>query len=138
MADHWGVRHGDNSALRQYKNKVENQRATMARKVLRAEVHEADVSVSDASEEDAAREVSAGPAPDVDVMYSYDAPSGPGRGGDILSQALNKAVKRYETKVTEKIAKEYEFVDSAKDAVDGYAADADEDDFEFVDLETMH
>lgn len=66
-------------------------------------------------------------------MYSYDAASGPGEGTDILSHAITKAVQRYENKVTEKLVKEYEFVDSGKELGDGYTADADDDDFEMID-----
>ena len=73
------------------------------------------------------------PVPDAEIMYSYDATHGPGSGTDVLSNAVTKAVQRYENKVTEKLAKEYEFVDNGKELADGYTADADEDDFEMID-----
>ena len=68
-------------------------------------------------------------------MYSYDAVHGPGRGTDVLSHAVTKAVQHYEKKVTEKLVKEYELVDNGRELADGYTADADadEDDFEMVD-----
>ena len=76
-------------------------------------------------------------AVDAKVIYSFDAATSPGQGNDILSSAINRAVERYENKVTEKLAKEYEFVDSSKEHGDGYAADADDDDYEMVDHETF-
>jgi hypothetical protein len=67
-------------------------------------------------------------------MYSYDAAHGPGKGTDVLSYAVTKAVQHYENKVTEKLVKEYELVDNGRELADGYTADADadEDDFEMV------
>jgi urate oxidase len=70
-------------------------------------------------------------------MYSYDATHGPGSGTDVLSNAITKAVQRYENKVTEKLAKEYEFVDNTKELADGYTTDADEDDFEIIDVTNL-
>jgi hypothetical protein len=115
-------------------NKSSGQKTTIARKVFRNEVLETGIGTSDSSagEEDA-RDASAAPVPDADIMYSYDATHGPGRGTDVLSNAVTKAVQHYEVKVTEKLAKEYEFVDNGKELADGYAADADEDDFEMID-----
>jgi hypothetical protein len=43
-------------------------------------------------------------------------------------------MEHFESKETEKLAKEYEFVDGR----DGYAADADDDDFEIIDDATFH
>jgi hypothetical protein len=43
--------------------------------------------------------------------------------------AVAQALERFENKETEKLAKEYEFVDSK----DGYTADADDDEFEIID-----
>jgi hypothetical protein len=116
-----------------WNNKSTGQRMTVARKVFRNEVLDTGIGSSDSSagEEDA-REASAAPVPDAEIMYSYDATHGPGRGTDVLSHAVTKAVQRYENKVTEKLVKEYDFVDAGKDVGDGYAADADEDDFEMI------
>lgn len=88
---------------------------------------------SSAAEEDV-KEASAAPEPDADIVYSYDAHRGPGGGSQILSIAVTKAVERFENKETEKLAKEYEFVDGR----DGYLADADEDDFEIIDDASFH
>jgi len=64
-------------------------------------------------------------------MYSYDAPSGPTGGSDILSFAVTQAVRRFEHNETEKlINKEYDVIDEAKE---GYTADEDENDYEMID-----
>ena len=67
-------------------------------------------------------------APDAGITYSYDAARGPGHGSEILSLAINKAVERFETKVTEKLVKdEYEVVGKDNDTGnDGYLGDEDE------------
>jgi hypothetical protein len=83
---------------------------------------------SSAGEEDI-REASAAPEADAEITYSFDAVRGPGGGSQILSMAVTQAIERFENKETEKLAKEYEFVDGK----DGYAADADDDDFEIID-----
>ncbi|KAL8917724.1 MAG: hypothetical protein Q9208_007776 [Pyrenodesmia sp. 3 TL-2023] len=88
--------------------------------------------VSDSSTEEDIREASAAPEPDAGVAYSYDAPNGPNKGGQILSMALAKAVEKYETQATEKlIMTEYEVVGNEKEETStGYAAD--DSDFELI------
>lgn len=71
------------------------------------------------------------PEPDAEIAYSFDAVRGPGGGSQILSVAVTQALERFENKETEKLAKEYEFVD-------GYAADADDDEFEIIDNASFH
>lgn len=95
-------------------------------------VFDAETSTSDSSAEEDVKEASAAPEPDAGYTYSYDASRGPGKGSEILSMALAKAVEKFETKATEKLVKdEYEVVSADKEeAHTGYAAD--EDDFELV------
>jgi len=117
-----------------WNNKNSGQKTTLARKVFRNEVVDATdgalTSVSDSSGEEDLRDAHTAPIADADVMYSFDAARGPGHGSELLSHAVSQAIQRYENKETEKLAREYEFVDG-KD--NGYAADADEDDFELID-----
>ena len=93
---------------------------------------DADNSTSESSAEEDVKEASAAPVPDAGIAYSFDAPRGPGKGSEILTMAINKAVERFETKVTEKLVKdEYEVV--AKDAEPSHGGyTADDDDFELV------
>lgn len=51
-------------------------------------------------------------------------------GNTVLSSAVSTAEIKYETKVTEKLAKEYEFVSKEDEAAVGYVADVD--DFEVI------
>lgn len=92
---------------------------------------------SDSSADEEVKDASAAPEPD--IMYSYDAKDGPGRGSGILSQAITKAVERFENKETERLVnKEYDVIDGydqEKDVVGGY--DADEDEFEMVEKEGL-
>lgn len=75
-------------------------------------------------------------AEQIEVFYSFDLPTAPRAGEHLLSAALNKAVERFETKETEKLVMEYEFVDEHESVcADGYIAD--EDDYEFVDREFL-
>jgi hypothetical protein len=107
---------------------------TSARKSFRRVVDDETGPSDSSAEEEDIREASAAPEPDVEIMYSYDAARGPGGGSQILSQALAQALERFENRETEKLAKEYEFVDSK----DGYVADADDEDFEIVDHAALH
>lgn len=90
---------------------------------------ELDANISDSSVEEDVKDASAAPVPDSGITYSFDAPHGPGQGSGILSMAINKAVERFETKVTEKLVKdEYEIV--RKDNEVGHTVV--EDDFELI------
>jgi hypothetical protein len=93
-------------------------------------VDDGDESVS--STEDELAEASVTPAPDADILYSYDAARGPAKGNEMLGVAVAKAVERHETKVTEKLVKdEYEVLDkSVEESVDG--STAVDDGFELV------
>lgn len=79
--------------------------------------------------------LSEAPVLESEIMYSYDARSGPSTGSDVLSHAVVQAVKRYENKQTEQLIKnEYDVVLDGKEIEDAYAGDA-EDDFELVEHE---
>lgn len=93
---------------------------------------DADVFVSDSSNDEDVKDASRAPEPDAEILYSYDAPTGPSQGGQILSMALAKAVEKFETQETEKLVKnEYEVIAVEKeDTQEGYIAD--EDDYELV------
>ncbi|KAM5468352.1 hypothetical protein MauCBS54593_005093 [Microsporum audouinii] len=45
-----------------------------------------------------------------DLFYSFDAYASPAQGGDVLSAAVVLAIDKFETKQTEKLAREYEFI----------------------------
>ena len=112
---------------RKFKNRPENP--TTLRKWARS--HFAGIATSSESSavEDDVEEESAAEEPDAGIMYSYDAVRGPAGGSQVLDSAIAQAVERFENRQTEKLVKEYEFVDGE----DGYAADTDEDDFEIID-----
>ena len=86
---------------------------------------------------------SAAPIPEHEVMYSYDAYSGPSAGRDLLSSAVTQAVKRFENQQTEKLVKnEYDWVVDGKqlgatleDA--HYTGDDEIDDFELIEHEHL-
>ena len=68
---------------------------------------------SDSSADEDVEAASAAPVPDADITYSFDAPRGPSHGSQILGHALDQAVERFETRVTEKLIKEeYEVLDT--------------------------
>ena len=91
-----------------------------------------DAALSDSSAEEDMGEASAAPEPDAGYTYSFDAATGPSKGNEILSQALIKAVKQFETKQTEKLVKEeYEVIAGFKEEGHPLYA-AVEDDFELL------
>ncbi|ETN42928.1 uncharacterized protein HMPREF1541_02086 [Cyphellophora europaea CBS 101466] len=127
--------HGSGRAKRLRQKKENGQANTLARKAFRNNIDDAVdgplALVTDASSDDDVMDASAAPLPaEADYMYSYDRPSGPANGRDVLSAALNKAVLRFESTETEKlVTREYDVIDQLKE---GYAADEDEDDFEMI------
>lgn len=53
-----------------------------------------------------------------DVKYSFDAERGPSSGSQVFGQALDKAIERYEVRVTDKLIKEeYEVLDAKQEAL---------------------
>ncbi|GES58638.1 hypothetical protein ATEIFO6365_0004078900 [Aspergillus terreus] len=108
-----------------------NQLSTDAKINLSYDVREALDSASDSSsgetldEPSAAQEVVAEMTPNHSVE-AYDV-----SGQTVLSQAINKAVERFETRETEKLVREYEIVTPESESAMGYLAD--DDDFELVD-----
>lgn len=131
------------SGLRHHQNeKMANHKSNLARKVFRNEVVEATdgplANISDSSGEEEMRDEYPKPVPDMDVMYSYDLSRGPGRGHDILSTAISQALVRFENKVTEKLAKEYDFADDGKDLGLDALADPDDEDFELIEHAHLH
>lgn len=90
---------------------------------------------SDSSADEEVKDASAAPEPD--IMYSFDARKGPGRGSEILSQAITKAVERFENKETEQlVSQEYDVIDGyEKEKEVGGGYDADEDEYEMIDKE---
>jgi hypothetical protein len=91
--------------------------------------------VSDTSGDESVHDASAATVPDVEIMYSFDAKSGPSHGTDILGYAVTQAVQRYENKQVEKLVKEYDVVDDFGDA--GNDGDVDEDGFEVIDYSQL-
>lgn len=115
-----------------------NHKSTMARRAFHDDVLDVGLGTLDSMlREEDNRGLLPAVLPDTDIMYSYDTSNGQVAGNDILSYALNKAVERYENKVIEKIAKEYDFVDGKDDHVDEYMTDADEDGFELIDYANL-
>ena len=88
--------------------------------------------LDDSSAAEDVREPSPAPAPDAGITYSFDAPRGASRGGEVLSEAISQAVDRYERRETQKLVdREYDVVDKGEDEEHGGYV-ADEDDYELV------
>ncbi|CAK41957.1 hypothetical protein CBS63078_7766 [Aspergillus niger] len=108
-----------------------NHQLSDAKIALRADVREAlDSGTSDSSSDDiddpAAAEKIIDDAEGKDTLPDYDV-----AGHTILSDAVSKAVEKFETKETERIVKEYEMISYEGENALGYMAD--DDDFELVD-----
>ena len=100
-------------------------------------------SSADSSADEDVVEASAAPEPDAGIAYSYDAARGPTGGSQVLSQALAKAVERFENHETDRLVNEqYEVLNAEGETVEHRAAKkgnskagnlaADEDEYEFV------
>jgi hypothetical protein len=117
------------SVLRRYVQGNINRLEREAKFVLRHDVDEIlTQGVSDSSADETASVTQADeptrPLED-DALFSFEA-----SGNGIFCSAVSKAVEKFETKETEKLVKEYEFVFEEDDPSIGYVAD--EDDFEIV------
>ncbi|KAE8353095.1 hypothetical protein BDV28DRAFT_114744 [Aspergillus coremiiformis] len=108
-----------------------NQVSTAAKFTLRHDIREAlDSGPSDSSATEDVDEPSTAPdvlgnLPGDDSVKSYEV-----SGQTIFSDAITKAVERFETQETEKLVKEYEIITREGEIATGYLAD---DDFELVD-----
>ncbi|KAL9097624.1 MAG: hypothetical protein Q9165_000521 [Trypethelium subeluteriae] len=100
-------------------------------------------SSADSSADEDVVEASAAPEPDAGITYSYDAAHGPSGGSQVLSQALAKAVERFENHETDRLVKEqYEVLDTEGEVVERHVAKkgnartgkapVDEEEYEFV------
>jgi len=68
---------------------------------------------SDSSADEDVEPASTAPVPDAEITYSFDAERGPSHGSEILGQALEQAIERYEVRQTDKLIKEeYEVLDA--------------------------
>lgn len=112
-------------------------------KIARKQDIVSEQSSADTSADEDVVEASAAPEPDAGITYSYDAARGPTGGSQVLSQALAKAVERFESHETDRLVNEqYEVLNTEGDVVEHRAtkkgnskvgkASADEEDYEFV------
>lgn len=129
--------HSYHRAEKLYDHGAARPRGAVARKVLQNDLNEVTLTSDTGSSDEEVVHSSTAPLPDAEVMYSYDARSGPSTGSDILSNAVMQAVKRFENKQTEQLVKtEYDLVLDGKEMEDAYAGDA-EDDFEVIEYEHL-
>lgn len=116
-----------------------HRQGNIAKKVLQNDLQDVTMH-SDTSGDEEVAHINEAPVPESEIMYSYDAKSGPSNGADVLSNAVMQAVKRYENKQTEQLIKnEYDTMPDHKEFedIDAYAGDV-EGDFELVDYSEMH
>ena len=131
-------RHSSNRVVNEYKGVAKKK--AFARKAIGNEIEAGTdaplAGVSDTSGDESIKDDGAASVPDAEVMYSFDATSGPSHGSDILGRAVTQAVERYENKQVEKLIKEYDVVEDPSDV--GNEADVDEDGFEVIDYSHLH
>ena len=143
--------HSINAAIRRQTGKhlaSLSHRAKLARKQdIVGETQGSSSNSPDSSADEDVVEASAAPEPDAGITYSFDAARGPSGGSQVLSQALARAVERFENHETARIVNEqYEVLDAEGEIVEhrGVAkkggvkgikaatAEVDEDEYEFV------
>ncbi|KAL4940172.1 hypothetical protein BDV06DRAFT_24722 [Aspergillus oleicola] len=120
-----------NSWTRRHRAREFQHNSTLAKVNFRNDVQEAlGEGTSDSSAGEGANVAVVTTVPEV---YREDGPASlyEATGETVFNDMIDKAVEKFETKETEKIVKEYEFITRESEVSIGYLAD--EDDFEFVD-----
>ncbi|KAL4949532.1 hypothetical protein BDW69DRAFT_72892 [Aspergillus filifer] len=120
-----------NAWVRKYRTREFQHNSTLAKANFRKDVQEAlGEGTSDSS---ASESTDVAVATTVPEVYREDGPVNlyESTGETVFNDVIDKAVEKFETKETEKIVKEYEFITRESEVSIGYLAD--EDDFEFVD-----